>query len=242
MEAVPIMGLREPVSSLTHLAMAIFVIYVTLLFQRLTVGDDTKRRGLLVFGLSMIVLYTASGVYHAIPGDRYDATVCFFRRVDVSAIFVLIAGSFTPIIAVLLTGRRRTQMLMLIWVLAATGIAVKWAFPRIPHPVTVCTFALAGLPGFLPLAHYRRALDGRGMGWAFAGCACFALGGIFDVADWPTPIPGFVNAHELTHLLDMAGTVSHIIFMMRYIVPFEQPAPPHRRPVRRAAPALAASV
>ena len=48
----------------------------------------------------MIVLYTASGVYHAIPGARYDPTVCLFRRVDLSAIFVLIAGSFTPIIGV----------------------------------------------------------------------------------------------------------------------------------------------
>jgi hemolysin III len=242
MEAVPILGLREPVSSLTHLAMAVFVIYVTLLFLRLTAEDDTKRRGLLVFGLSMIALYTASGVYHAIPGDRYDATVCFFRRIDVSAIFLLIAGSFTPIIAVLLTGRRRTTMLVLMWVLAAAGIAVKWAFPRIPHPVTVCTFALAGLPGFLPLEHYRRALGGRGLGWAFAGCAFFAVGGICDVADWPTPIPGLINAHELTHVLDMAGTAAHVIFMMRYIVPFEPPAPPRRRSVRRAATALAASV
>lgn len=242
METLPILGLREPVSSLTHLATAIFAIYATLLFARLTAADDTKRRGLLVFGLSMVILYTASGVYHAIPGARFDPTVCFFRRIDQSAIFILIAGSFTPIMSVLLTGRRRTTMLVLIWTLAASGIAVKWAFPRMPHPMTVCTFALAGLPGFLPLAHYRRALDGRGIGWAFAGCVCFALGGICDVADWPTPIPGIVNAHEVTHVLDMAGTAAHVIFMMRYIIPFERPAPPRRRRIRHAAPALVANV
>jgi hemolysin III len=241
MDVLPNLGLREPVSSLTHLATALFAVYVTLLFARLTAGDDLKRRGLLVFGLSMIVLYTASGVYHAIPGNFYDPTVCFFRRIDVSGIFVLIAGSFTPIITVLLTGRRRVRMLVLMWTLAVTGIAIKWAFPRIPHPVTVCTFALAGLPGFLPLGHYRRALGGRGLGWAFAGCICFAVGGVCDVADWPTPIPGLINAHEITHLLDMAGTAAHVIFMMRFIVPYEPPMPRRRQPVRRAAPALVAN-
>jgi hemolysin III len=242
MNVLPMLRLREPVSSLTHLATALFAVYVTLLFTRLTANETVKRRGLLVFGLSMIVLYTASGVYHAIPGDFYDATVCFFRRIDVSAIFVLIAGSFTPIIAVLLTGRRRTTMLVLMWTLAATGIAIKWAFPGIPHPVTVCTFFVAGLPGFLPLRHYRRALGGRGMGWAFAGCACFAVGGVCDVADWPTPIPGLINAHEITHVLDMAGTAAHVIFMMRYIVPYAPPAPRRRRPIHRAAAVLVANV
>ena len=232
MDLLMMLHLREPVSSLTHLATAAFAVYVTLLLSRLTADERIKRRALIVFGLSMVVLYTASGVYHAIPGDFYDPTVCFFRRVDVSAIFVLIAGSFTPIIAVALAGRRRLGMLCLIWVLAAAGIAVKWAFPRIPHPITVCTFAAAGLPGFLPLPLYRRAVGRQGLAWIWAGCFCFALGGVCDVADWPTPIPGLINAHEITHLLDMAGTAIHVIFMIRFIVPFERPMPRRRRPIR----------
>jgi hemolysin III len=230
----PILGLREPVSSLTHLATAIFAVYLTLLFVRLTACDPVKRRAILVYGLSMVALYTASGVYHAIPGSFSDPRVSFFRRVDVSAIFVLIAGSFTPIIAVLLTGRQRRVMLALIWSLATIGIALKWAYPSIPHPITVCTFVAAGLPGFLPFRHYSLALNGRGLGWVLAGCACFALGGIFDVANWPTPIPGLVNAHEITHVLDMAGTATHVIFMVGFIIPFEAPVPRRRRPARRS--------
>jgi hemolysin III len=243
MQMVSIFGLREPVSSLTHLATAVFAVYVTLLFTRLTAGEPDKRRSLLVFGLSMIALYTASGVYHAIPGNFYDPTVCFFRRVDVSAIFILIAGSYTPIIAALLSGRRRHAMLWLMWTLAGAGIAIKWAFPRIPHPITVCTFALAALPGLLPLSEYRKAVGWRGLAWAFAGCLCFAVGGVCDVADWPTPIPGLINAHEITHLLDMAGTAAHVIFVIRFIVPYEPAVPQRRRAVRRAAsPELVANV
>jgi hemolysin III len=242
MDVTPMLRLREPVSSLTHLATAVFAIYVTLLFMRLTAGDARKRRAMMVYGLSMVILYTASGVYHAMPGHHDDPTVCVFRRIDVSAIFVLIAGSFTPIIAVLLAGRQRKNMLVLIWALAATGIALKWAFPRIPHPVTVCTFALAGLPGFLPLREYRRALDGQGFGWVFAGCVCFSVGGVCDVADWPTPIPGLINAHEITHLLDMAGTACHVIFMMRYILPYAPSAAHRRQPIRRTEPVLVGNV
>lgn len=242
MEIRPIFGLREPVSSVTHLVMAVFTIYVTALLMRLTAGDNVKRRSMFVFGLSMIALYTASGVYHAIPGTFHDSRVCFFRGIDESAIFILIAGSFTPIIAVLLADRQRMTMLALVWSLAVVGIAIKWGFPGIPHPVTVCTFALAGLPGFLPMREYRRALNDRGMGWVFSGCACFAVGGICDVFDWPTPIPGLVNAHEVTHLLDMAGTSLHVIFMMRYIIPYQSPVAHRERPIRRPEPALAANV
>jgi predicted membrane channel-forming protein YqfA (hemolysin III family) len=80
------------------------------------------------------------------------------------------------------------------------------------------------------------------MGWAFAGCVFFAVGGVCDVADWPTPIPGLINAHEITHVLDMAGTAAHVIFMMRYIIPYVPAVPRRRRPIRRPAGALVANV
>jgi hemolysin III len=224
MDLLSTLRLRDPVSSLTHLGTAVFAVYTTMLFWRLAAGDRVKQWSLLAFGLSMVVLYTASGVYHAVPGSFYDPIVTWFRWIDVSAIFVLIAGTFTPIMAVLLTGRQRRVMLRAIWFLAVAGIAFKWLFPAVPHPITVCTFWIAGLPGFLPVAEYRRALDGRGMGWAFAGCVCYAAGGVCDVIDWPAPIPGLINAHEVTHLLDMAGTAAHVIFMLRFIVPYERPS------------------
>jgi hemolysin III len=234
MDWLSTLPLRDPVSSLTHLGTAVFALYATLLFIRLTAGDAVKRRSMLVYGLSMVVLYTASGVYHAVPGEFLDPTVCFYRRIDISAIFLLIAGSFTPVISVLLAGRRRRVMLTLMWSLAAAGIALKWLAPGIPHPVTVCTFAIAGLPGFLPFAYYWRALDGRGWGWTLAGCLCFAAGGICDVCDWPTPIPGLINSHEVTHLLDMGGSAFHVIFMVRYVVPYRRPAEADE-PIRRTA-------
>src|SRR2546423_5204408 len=99
----------------------------------MAIGDRVKGRGLLVFGVSMVVLYAASGLYHAIPGGYDDPAVTFFRQIDVSAIFLLIAGSFTPVVAVLLTGRRRRTMLTLVWSLAAAGVASRWLLPVVPQ-------------------------------------------------------------------------------------------------------------
>lgn len=243
MDPLPLLFLREPVSSLTHLATAAFAVYVTLLFARLTQREPAKRAALVVFGLSMVVLYTASGVYHAVPGHRTDPVVCEFRRLDVSAIFLLIAGSFTPIVAVLLTDPRRRVMLTVLWSLAAIGIASRFLLPGMPHPVTVCTFAAAGLPGFLPMRQYVRAVGPRAFGWGLGGAACYAVGGVCDVFDWPSPIPGLINSHELTHLLDMAGTACHVIFMLRFVVPFERAVVVSRRVRRRVVePALAGNL
>jgi hemolysin III len=242
LEPISLPWLRDPVSALTHLGAAVFDEYVTLLFVRLTRYDWIKRQSLLVFGLSMILLYTASGVYHAVPGHRGDEFVEFFRRLDLCAIFLLIAGTFTPIIAVLLTGRQRRIMLTAIWSLATIGIASRFVLVAVPHPITVATFVLAGLPGFVPYRQYVRAVGRRGFAWGVAGAVFYAIGGICDVIDWPNPIPGIVNAHELTHLLDMAGTACHIVFMIRYIVPYQRPQQPRARRRREAALVLAGNV
>jgi len=239
MDLLPINWLRDPVSSVTHLATALFAGYVTLLFARLTRHDPAKRRALMVFGYSMVVLYTASGIYHAVPGKADDRLVCEFRRLDVSAIFLLIAGSFTPIVYVLLPDPRRQVMLTVLWSLAAAGIVSRWLIPGMPHPVTVGTFAAAGLPGLLPARYYVRAVGWRALAWGLAGAGCYALGGVCDLADWPAPIPGLINSHELTHLLDMAGTACHVLFMVRFVIPFERPVTDYRWQHPAPAPALA---
>src|SRR5690242_111613 len=92
--------LRNPVSAATHLFWAVVAVFVTALFWRLTRGDRARRWSIMTFGVSMCLLYTASGVYHSLRcGER---ALNFFRLVDHSMIYVLIAGTYTPIIVILL--------------------------------------------------------------------------------------------------------------------------------------------
>jgi predicted membrane channel-forming protein YqfA (hemolysin III family) len=92
------------------------------------------------------------------------------------------------------------------------------------------------------MRHYVAAVGRRAFGWGLAGAAFYGLGGACDVADWPSPIPGLINSHELTHLLDMAGTACHVLFMLRFVVPYDPTAvvEPDGEPLLE--PALAGNV
>jgi hemolysin III len=220
---LPYLPLRDPVSSLTHLLTSLCAVYVTLLLRRLTRGDRTKRLSLTCFGICMILLYAASGLYHAIPLPKTTPVVEVFRRLDHSAIYLLIAGTYTPVFAVLLRGRQRGLLLALVWLLACGGIAAKWLLPFTPIKVSVAIYVALGWLGLLAFPELIRAVGLRAMALGGLGGLCYTAGALCEVAHWPVLVPGLFAWHEVFHLCDMAGTALHVAFMVRYVVPY-QPA------------------
>jgi hemolysin III len=218
---------RDPVSSLTHLAMAAFGVYVTFLLWRLTRHDRAKRRSLAVFGVCVVVLYAASGIYHAINLPKSAPVVDFFRRLDHSAIYALIAGTFTPVLVVALAGTWARRLLPLVWGLATAGIAAKWLFPFAPHPLTVGLYLALGWLGLLPAVPLVRAVGLGGLGWAALGGLLYTAGSLCEVFGWPILLPFYFGPHEVLHVCDMGGTTAHLVLMVRYVVPY--PAGPGGR-------------
>jgi hemolysin III len=223
---------REPVSSLTHLVASLFGVYVTLLFWRLTRGDRTKRLSLACFGVSMVVLYAASGLYHAVDLPDGSPGLEVFRRLDHSAIYLLIAGTYTPVFAVVLTGRRRAFFLALVWLLAGTGTATKWLFPLTSFAVTAGLYLALGVAGLLPVVELTRAAGPRGLAWGLTGGLFYTVGAVLELARWPVILPGVVAWHEVFHLLDMAGTGTHVAMMLLYVVPYRRREPSAIRAAR----------
>jgi len=215
--------LRDPVSSSSHFVAAILALVATLFLYRLTQGDPARRLCALVFGGCMTLVYAASSLYHAVrlPPDELR----FFQRMDMSAIYLMIAGSCTPIVAILLTGRFRTLMLAGQWLLAAIGITSLWLLPKPDHAVLVTTYLAMGWLGTLGIWHYWRATGWRGITWAMTGAAFYTAGAAIELARWPVLIPGVVQSHELLHFCDIAGTTCHLVFISRFVLPY-QPAPP----------------
>jgi hemolysin III len=220
---LPIPGLpvRDPVSAATHLAACLFAAYAAPLLCRLAGSDRVKRLSLAVFGATAILLYAASGLYHAIPMPPDSATVDIFRRLDHSAIYLLIAGTYTPVFAVLLTGRPRTVLLTVVWLLAAAGVASKWLLAAPPEGLEVGLYLGLGWLAVIPAHALYRAVGWRGMSWAVGGGLCYTGGAMLELAKWPVLVSGLVGWHEVFHVCVMAGTVLHAIFMARYVVPFE---------------------
>lgn len=218
------MTLRDPVSSASHLLTAAWAVYATLVLYRLTPPRSAKRRSLMVFGLSMVVLYAASGTFHGVPFTLASdpGPHRFFQRLDHSAILTLIAGTNTPILVVLLGGRRGRVYLALMWGLAAAGAACFWLLPQPPHALLVSIYLAMGWLGVVPFPHYHRLVGWRAMSWVYVGGLFYTAGAICELAEWPLLLdyPVRVGHHEMLHICDTIASVAFFAFMVRTIVPF----------------------
>jgi hemolysin III len=212
---------RHPVSAGLHLFWCLWSAYAAALLWRLARGDRLRQWSVGCFGLCMVVLYAASGTFHAIPPEAPDLLETF-RLLDHSAIYLLIAGTYTPLFALLLHGRLRLTLLAVMWGLAAVGIACKWLLPAPPYLLTVGLYVAVGWVGLLPLSAMTRAVGLRGMTWALFGGLLYTAGAACEATGWPVLIPGVVGAHEFLHLFDMGGTFSHVVFVARYVVPLRR--------------------
>jgi hemolysin III len=213
--------LRDPVSSLTHLFGFVAALYFTGLLWRLAAGDRLRRLSVACFGLSACLLYAASSAYHAILGP--PALIEVLQRLDHSAIYLLIAGTYTPIYAVLLPDPLRVRLLALMWAMAVAGILCKWLLPLGAYGLSVALYVGMGWTGLFGLVSMFRAVGGRALSVGLLGGAFYTGGGLCDALQWPVINPEFFRPHEMLHVCDLAGTFLHVIFIVRTVLPFERP-------------------
>ncbi len=211
----PIPGFSEPVSSLSHLLGAgIFFVFSLFLLRRGR-GHWGRLFSLWVFTFAGVFLLSMSGVYHLLqPGSGGRAVL---QRLDHSAIFVLIAGTFTPVHAILFRGWLRWLPLLLIWLAAATGITLKVIF----FDDVSEWFGLALYLGLGWIGIASGVLLYLRFGWPFVrplvlGALAYTLGAILEFQRWPIVIPGVVHAHELFHLAVLAGLFLHWRFILQF--------------------------
>jgi hemolysin III len=220
MEIQPFLGLRQPVSALTHAAGFVAACWATALFHRRCRGNLRKWVAFECFGVCMVAAYAASTLYHAVKasGDH----LLFFRRLDHTGIYLLIAGTFTPALGIALGHQRRWRVMVgMMWLAALVGISCKWLFAFQSYWITISLYAGLGWLGFMPLQAFRRTLGSRAAGWALAGGVFYTIGGIADLNGWPIVVKGVFGSHEFMHLCTLGGSACHCVFLMRYVIPFE---------------------
>jgi hemolysin III len=219
---VNVFDLREPVSSASHLLTAVWAVFATLLMLRLS--PSGRRWPVAVFGLSMILLFLASGLFHGVrftsDGERW-----FYSRLDHSSIYLLIAGTNTPALVILLSGAWRRWCLRLVWALALAGFFTMWLFPKPPHALNISFFLGLGWLGVVPVVHYYRAVGWRAMNWVWVGAACYSIGAVCELTKWPTIIAGYVQAHEVMHFFDTAASMAFFVFAVKYVIHYRVSMP-----------------
>ena len=210
----PIPGFQEPVSCWTHLlAVPVFVVLGYLLVQRGR-GNWGRVSSLAVMAVCTVFLLSMSAVYHLLgPGTGRNV----MRHLDVAGVFALIAGTVTPVHAILFKGFHRWAPLLLVWSAAATGIALRTIFSTsLPSGVGIAIFLVMGWGGLISCI-----LLWKRYGFLFVkpllwGGVAYTLGVIILSLNWPTPIPGVVGAHELWHLAVLVGLGLHWKFVFGF--------------------------
>jgi hemolysin III len=216
--------LRDPVSSASHLFTAVWAVFATLVMWRLSAHRPGRLGPVVVYGVSMVLLYLASGTFHGLHYDTPQQKR-LFQKLDQSAVYLLIAGTATPIMSVLLTGAWRKWFLRMVWTLALAGVACLWLLPKAPHAAVVGVYLALGWLCALPVPLLYRAVGWRAMNWMWIGGAFYSVGAICELTQWPVLVPGWVGAHEILHLCDSAGSVAFFLFVLRYVIPYRQTSP-----------------
>jgi hemolysin III len=181
-------------------------------------GDFSQRGALLTFGLSLVCLYTVSGLYHSVPWSRIWKQR--FQRIDHAMIYVLIAGSYTPIAAIILDGWLRWAALGTVWGIAAVGTAQKTFWPQLGHWFSVPLQVIQGWLALLLLAPLSQRLPWPAISLLLLGGILYTLGMVAYATKRPRLWPHVFSYHEVFHVFVVAGSTSHYAMTFTYIAPF----------------------
>ena len=181
-------------------------------------GDLSQRSALLTFGLSLVCLYTVSSLYHSVPWSRIWKQR--FQRIDHAMIYVLIAGSFTPIAAIILDGWLRWAALGTVWGIAAVGAAQKTFWPQLGHRFSVSLQVTQGWLALLLLAPLSQRLPWPAISLLLLGGVLYTLGMVAFATKRPRLWPHVFSYHEVFHVFVVAGSAAHYTMTFTYVASF----------------------
>ncbi len=202
----------------SHALAALAALVVTILLLMQTYTDPVRFLSLLVFGLSMINLYLGSAVYHIGRWQGRRETV--LRAIDHANIFLLIAGTYTPICVNVLTGSLRIQILAVIWLIAVTGASATIWTLRLPRWASTALYLGMGWIALAALPQLMQRLPWQAIAMLIAGGVFYSIGAIVYALQRPNLSPRVFGFHELFHLFTIAGGTAFIVMIWIWVVPF----------------------
>lgn len=213
--------LKDPGSAITHgIAMLLALIgAVPLLFKAAHISGANAIIPLGIFILTMFLLYTASTVYHSV--DSTDKINRRLRKIDHMMIFIMIAGSYTPVCLIALNNRLGYGLCIAVWSIAIIGIIFKALWITCPKWVSSVLYIGMGWLCVLALVPIYRALPHAGFGWLLAGGIIYTIGGVIYGLKLPIfdARHKYFGSHEIFHVFVMAGSICHFIVMYFFVCP-----------------------
>ena len=211
--------IREPGSAITHfiaMMMAVFATVPLLVKAGIQSGWENFL-AMAIFMGSMILLYGASATYHSV--DLTGRSLRVFRKLDHMMIFVLIAGSYTPVCLIVRGGKLGYTLLALVWGIAAVGMLVKACWITCPKWFSSVIYIAMGWVCVLVFGPMLKTLSVPAFLWLLAGGIIYTVGGVIYALKLPifNAKHKFFGSHEVFHLFVMGGSICHFIFMYLYV-------------------------
>lgn len=209
---------QDPISSYTHFLGALFSIFTCISF--LVIGlfhHDSWITVLscLLFACSAIALYSASCLYHTIPLNHPKHT--WFRKLDHSMIYILIAGSYTPIALHYLKQSQGIIFITILWCIALLGIIIKLLWLNAPRFISTLFYLIMGWSVLFYFPAFYNAMEKGCLALIAIGGIFYTIGGIMYIIKKPNITSSF-GFHELFHCFIMAGTLFHFLASAIYIL------------------------
>mgnify|MGYP001315040974 FL=1 len=172
-----------------------------------------------VFGISMILLFTASTLYHWLKLS--EEGIKKLRKVDHIMIFIYIAATYTPICIIVLKGYTGWLLLIAVWLVAIFGVIIKLFWMNAPRWLSTLIYVLMGWLAVVVIYPLFSSLEIDALLWLFTGGLFYTVGAIIYALKKPDPFPGILGFHEIFHLFVLAGSFSHYWLMYKYISIFQ---------------------
>ncbi len=214
-----LLKIKDPGSAITHfIAMALAILAAgPLLIKAAKDPGQFHVAALAVFIFSMILLYAASTTYHTL--DISPKINRFLRKLDHMMIFILIAGTYTPVCMIVLGDKVGWCLLGLVWTIAIVGIIIKACWITCPKWFSSLLYIAMGWVCVLAFTRIVQALPPAAFGWLLAGGIIYTIGGVIYALKLPlfNSHHKYFGSHEIFHLFVMGGSLCHYIMMYEFV-------------------------
>ncbi len=197
----------EIFSFYSHLSGVIFGLFVLILLVFKTWGIWDHLIVCTVYGISLISLFAASSTYHALKVKETSSMI--WRKLDHTSIFILIAGTYTPVAYIYLDGAWPWVIITSQWLIVACGIIFKFYYIHAPRIVSPILYLLMGWMALIPMCVLWKTIPSLSLILLVSGGVSYSIGAVIYALKKPNPKPGFFGFHEIFHIFVLLGAALH---------------------------------
>lgn len=209
--------MQNPVRGFLHGGAALAALAGTVYLAAATWGNTAALIGVLVFGSALLVMYTVSSLYHSVPwGERWKGRL---QRIDHSMIYLVVAGTFTPIAIAALGGASLWWCLGLVWGIAVVGIVLKLTSEKVSTRLSMTLQLIMGWTVILWIPQIWTSLGARAILLIALGGLFYTAGTVMFAMKRPRLFPRSFSYHELFHVFVVLASVFHFTAVVRYAIP-----------------------